>query len=236
MSDDNVREGKKSIPVGLRLKTHPVVLPTDLAERVVRKSSYLSLAKTCVCRVEHSCQNYPAGLGCLYLGDGAKGIVTRGNAVEVTVDQALEVVRQARAMGLVHLVLWTSGELRSLGADASKALELCSCCPCCCINRRIGDGERAYVDGITGLGIARPDGDCTFCGDCVLSCLFNALVIDEDGPTVNPDRCKSCGRCETACRHGVLKVYELEHVPSYDCGWEMIPAEAYLDQIKKIVT
>ena len=219
----------------MRLKSHPVILPTASAEQVVRESSYLSLAKVCVCRVEHSCQNYPVGLGCLYLGEGAKGIVSKGNAVEITVEQALDVVRQARVMGLVHMVLWTSGELRSLGADASKALELCSCCPCCCIDRRIGDQAQAYLDGITGLGIARPDGDCVFCGDCVLSCLFTALVIGEDGPSINPDRCKGCGRCETACRHGVLKVYTLEQVPSYDGGWEMIPTEAYLGQIRKII-
>jgi len=236
MSDDNPPVGEISIAVGLRIKSHPVVLPSDLAEQVVRDSSYLSLAKACVCRVERNCQSYPAGLGCLYLGEGARGIVAKGNAAEVTVEQALDVVRQAKAMGLVHMVLWTSEELRSLGAGASRALELCSCCPCCCINGRTGDGRQAYVDGITGLGIARPDGDCVFCGDCVLSCPFTALLIDEDGPTVNPDRCKGCGRCETACRHGVLKVYALELVPSYDGGWEMIPAAAYMGQIRKIIT
>lgn len=233
MGDVKEPGSRKTIPIDLRVKSHPVVLTTDIAERVVREASYIGLAGACQCRAERGCPDYPADFGCLYLGGGARGIVARGNAAEITVDQALEIVRQARELGLIHMILWTSGELRALGADAEKALELCSCCPCCCISRRTGDGMQAYIDGIAGLGIARAEEGCIQCGECLLACPLGALRLDDDGPVINADRCKGCGRCEIACKRGALKVYELEMVPSYDGGWEPIPAEEYLDQIRK---
>ena len=226
---------KKVIPVGLRIKSRPVVLTTETAEQAVREASFVSLAHQCICRAERKCQNYSPGLGCLYLGEGARGIVAKGNAREITVGEGIDVVRQARELGLIHMILWTSGELRALGGDADHALELCSCCPCCCINRRTGDGMQAYIDGMTGLGIARADEGCTSCGDCERACYFKAIYIGEDGPEIYADRCKGCGKCEIACREGVLKVYPLEQVSIFDNGWEQIPSEEFLGQILKTI-
>lgn len=225
---------KVSVPVDLRVKSHPVVLTPDLAERVVREASFRCVAKACVCRAERDCQTYPVDIGCLYLGQGARGIVAKGNAAEISFEEALGLLRRAREQKLVHMVLWTSGELRSLGADASRAVELCSCCPCCCISRRIQDST-LYVDAITGLGIARMEGDCVACGECKNACPFGAILLEDEGHSINPDRCKGCGRCERACGQRAITVYNLEMVPDYADGWEMIPADSYLSEILKAV-
>ena len=133
------------------------------------------------------------------------------------------------------MILWTSSELRSLGADASRALELCSCCPCCCISRKTGDGMKAYIDGITGLGITRLEEECGACGACGDACPFQAISMADSGPEINADRCKGCGRCVAACGQGALKVHALEMVPSFEEGWQTVPASKYFEEILRTV-
>jgi ferredoxin len=226
---------RKTIDANVRIRSTPVVLTQDIARELIDKAAFISLGDHCPCREERHCAKYPSSLGCLYLGEGARGIVARGNAIEISRHEALEHIRRAADLGLVPMVLWTSAELRSLGADANKALELCSCCPCCCIKRRTGDGMKAYIDGITGLGIARAEGECTTCGECEQACPLGAVTVEEDGPVVNADRCKGCGRCARACKQGVLKVYPLEMVPSFAEGWNMMPAREFVDEILKTI-
>lgn len=235
MSVKGGRAGRKKVDVNAMIHSTPVVLTPDLARELIDSAAYISLARRCPCRDERKCQNFPVDFGCLYLGQGARGIVANGNAREIDRDQAMEHLRRAGELGLVYMVLWTSAELRSLGADAKKALELCSCCPCCCISRRTGDGMKAYIDGITGMGIARAEGECSACGECDRACPMNALTITEDGPAINPDRCKGCGRCARACKQGVLRVYPLEMVPSFTDGWQMIPAQDFMDEILRTI-
>jgi len=226
---------RKTIDVGVRVRSTPVVLTPDMSNDLIAGASYIALTHRCLCREERKCQDHPASFGCLYLGEGARGIVAKGDARAIDKAEAIAHVRLAGEMGLVHMVLWTSAELQGLGADASRALELCSCCHCCCISRRTDDGMKAYVDGITGLGIARLEGDCNACGDCGRACPFHAITILEDGPLINADRCKGCGRCMATCSQGALKVYPLEMVPSYDEGWHMIPSTSYIVEILKTV-
>lgn len=226
---------KKVVHPDLRIRSIPVILTTEIAMDLVRSASYIARAQVCPCRESRHCQEYPAAFGCLYLGDGAKGITARGNAREITPDDAVDHVNKAFDTGLVHMILWTSAELRALGADAGRALELCSCCPCCCITRRTGEGMNAYIDGIVGLGVARAEGECSACGECDRVCPLGAIFITGDGPAINADRCKGCGRCARACKSGVLKVYPLEMVPSYSGSWDLVPAENYLNEFLKII-
>jgi len=230
------RPVRKTIEAGVRIRSTPVVLTPDVAQALIDGAAYISLAPRCPCREERHCPGYPADIGCLYLGEGARGIVAGGNAVEIGRQEAVEHLGRARELGLVPMVLWTSAELRSLGADAARALELCSCCPCCCITRRTGDGMKAYVDGITGLGIARAGEGCVACGECERACPLGAITILEDGPAVNADRCKGCGRCARVCEQGILQVFPLEMVPTFSGDWQMIPASDFVYEILKTIT
>ncbi len=40
---------------------------------------------------------------------------------------------------------------------------------------------------------------CMFCGDCVQACPRQAVIVNEDGPTINLRRCRACGRCAEVC-------------------------------------
>ena len=202
-----------TIPVGAALKSSPAVLPFDAAKRLIEASSYICATRVCMCREAGGCRDYPVSLGCLFLGQGARSMGRHIGVHEVTKGEALAHLEQARSLGLVTNLIWSSLELNALGADPAYTVELCSCCPCCCLAFKTRGASRAFIDGIAGFGLAKvvaPD-DCTRCTNCVHACPFGAIRVDmHDGPNVDSGRCKGCGRCETACKPRVLKIFPVE--------------------------
>ena len=57
----------------------------------------------------------------------------------------------------------------------------------------------------------RGETDCTFgclgCGDCVTTCQFNAIHMDENGlPVVSEEKCVACGACVKACPRNIIEL------------------------------
>jgi len=53
---------------------------------------------------------------------------------------------------------------------------------------------------------------CLGFGDCVRSCPFDAMVMDDNGlPIVDDDKCTGCGNCEIACPRDIMEVHPLSH-------------------------
>jgi len=201
-----------TVPVNARVQETSAILPYDVVRRLVDSAAYVAIADTCVCRDAHRCKDYPVSPGCVYLGEGARSIKYR--ARPATGREALEWLERARSMGLVTNVVWSSLEFEAIGANPSRTVEICSCCPCCCLMFKTRDASRAYMDNILGFGTARvsdPDA-CTRCTSCEAACPFKAVRVDmHAGPAIDTMRCKGCGRCEAACRAGVLKVFPNEN-------------------------
>jgi Pyruvate/2-oxoacid:ferredoxin oxidoreductase delta subunit len=205
--------GIVTIPVGAAIKGRPAVLPFDAARQLVEAASCIVVTDTCLCRESHRCEDYPVGLGCLFLGQGARQMSLHGRAHPISRDAALAHLERARSLGLVNNLIWSTAELRALGAEPSRTVELCSCCPCCCLAFRTRNASRAFVDGIAGFGVAKavaPE-DCTRCTNCARACPFGAIQVDmHAGPRIDASRCKGCGRCEIACKPRVLKIFPVE--------------------------
>ncbi|HTX43109.1 MAG TPA: 4Fe-4S binding protein [Methanocella sp.] len=199
-----------TIPVGLTLQGTSAILPLDSVTRLVEAASYVAIADTCLCRQSRQCKDYPVTPGCIYLGEGARAI--RYNMRSATGEEARAWLEKARSMGLVTNVIWSSVELEALGADASRTVEVCACCPCCCLMFKTRGASKAYMDNILGFGVCRVvDADaCARCTNCERACPFKAIRVDPHaGPGVDEARCKGCGRCEAVCRAKVLKVFPI---------------------------
>jgi NAD-dependent dihydropyrimidine dehydrogenase PreA subunit len=198
-----------TVPVGASIKADPAVLPYDAARRLIESAGYILGLDSCMCRDSQGCRDYPHDIGCLFVGEGARGMAKSGMARQVSAAEALERLDRARSLGLVVNLIWLRPELRMMGADVSRTVEVCFCCPCCCIAVRTRNGSKAFVDAIAGLAVSRPanPGACTRCTNCELACPFKAIKVDiREGPVIDAERCKGCGRCELACKQGVLKV------------------------------
>jgi Pyruvate/2-oxoacid:ferredoxin oxidoreductase delta subunit len=200
-----------TVPVGRMVQGTSAILPYDSVARLVETASYVAIADTCLCRQAHQCKDYPLAPGCIYLGEGARTI--RYKMRPATRQEALGWLKEARSMGLVTNVIWSSVELDALGADASRTVEVCSCCPCCCLLFKTRDASKAYMENILGFGVCKvTDADaCARCTNCERACPFKAIRVDaHDGPSIDEARCKGCGRCEAVCRAKVLKVFPKE--------------------------
>lgn len=221
-----------TVPVDAVIRREPAILPFDVARQLIEASSYIVVANTCMCREGHNCEDYPTDLGCLFLGQGAKRVTMRGRTRPVTREEALAHVKRAVSLGLVTNAIWSTVELAMIGGDPASTVELCFCCPCCCLAFKTKNASRAFVDGITGLGISavnNPD-DCTRCHNCVNACPFAAVSVSmRYGPIIDPARCKGCGRCETVCHPGVLKI-----IPARTTGGSSGPKilDEFLDMVK----
>jgi|AGTN01.2.fsa_nt_gi Dissimilatory sulfite reductase (desulfoviridin), alpha and beta subunits len=223
-----------TIPVDAAINRNPAILPFDAAKRLIEASSYIAATDVCMCREAHGCREYPVDLGCLFLGPGARNMSLHGRIHPISKDEALAHLERARSFGLVSNVIWSRAELRALGADPATTVELCSCCPCCCLAFKTKDASRAFLDGITGLGVAKvvtPD-ECTRCTNCVPACPFGAIRIDMSaGPLIDTGRCKGCGRCESACKPRALKIFSVEPAG----GTMPLPGTMYLEEFLEMV-
>lgn len=198
-----------TVPIGLRIQGTSAILPFDSVRRLVEAASYVAVADACVCRQAHKCKDYPVSPGCIYLGEGARTI--KHKTRQAGKEEALEWLEKARSLGLVTNVIWSSVEFGAIGADASRMVEVCSCCPCCCcLMFKTWDASKAYMENILGFGVCRVidvDG-CARCTNCERACPFKAIRVDVHvGVSVNEGHCKGCGRCEAVCRANVLKVF-----------------------------
>jgi H+/Na+-translocating ferredoxin:NAD+ oxidoreductase subunit B len=67
-----------------------------------------------------------------------------------------------------------------------------------------------YAANLTG-GNKQCAYGCLGFGDCVTSCLFDAIHMGDNGlPVVDEDKCTACGKCVDACPRGILELAPVE--------------------------
>lgn len=223
-----------TVPINAKLQDKSAILPFDTVKGLVDNASYVAARDTCLCRSSHDCGGYPKELGCIYLGEGARTI--KYNTKEISKGEALERLERSRSLGLVINLVWSTDEFKLLGADAEKTLEVCSCCPCCCLMFKTRNASKAYTDSILGFGIGKVMNaeKCVRCRGCERACPFKAITMEmERGPIIDAGRCKGCGRCETACKMGLLKVFPLEE-NGLNLSGERTPSAG--DQVDKFMS
>jgi len=142
---------------------------------------------------------------CMAFGAAAHYVVAEGIGRNVTVDESMDILRQAEKEGLIHLSANT----------VDKNGFICNCCACCCgvigpsikMNRLDNFEKTDYVPVI--------DHDaCTKCKKCINICSFHALLYrtgekedkSEDRVIVREDACIGCGVCASNCPEDAISL------------------------------
>jgi NAD-dependent dihydropyrimidine dehydrogenase PreA subunit len=133
---------------------------------------------------------------CLQFESFADYYVENEMARYISTDEALAIMKQSEAEGLVVHIL-----------NSQKVEAMCCCCSCCCgmlISLKLFP---APARSVKSNYICRHDqASCKTCGTCSKRCTVAAFKLRDDKVEFYPERCIGCGLCVTTCRSGALKL------------------------------
>ena len=168
------------------------VLSYDDLQNVVASVSYRAVAH-CPCRqmkatTGDAC-DYPLE-NCLHFGSMGRFMVERGMAREISVDETMEILKQANLDGLVHMVDNIEGHISTV----------CNCCGCCCVFLDTQKLMKLHTASSSNyLAVVGKD-DCLGCGTCEDRCPMDAVAVVKDGfASVDAEKCIGCGVCQPTC-------------------------------------
>jgi ferredoxin len=133
----------------------------------------------------------------LFVGDPGASFIAQFNPKfrKVTQDEAAQILEDCHDKGFVHCAYFKKDFAR-------RFVAICNCCSCCCLGMKAWNtfGEAVPILAPSGY-VAEIGEDCDGCGDCVDSCGFSALDLDneEDIAVVNLEKCMGCGVCVDKC-------------------------------------
>lgn len=189
-------------------KKGDVVLPTQVIDHFIEKSNFRAIMNYCICRESNSCKDYPIELGCLFMGEAAKGIHPEMCRV-VTKEEAREHVRKCQKAGLIHLV--GRAKLDTIWLNIGpheKLFTVCNCCPCCCISLAVPYMSPQLTDWfyrMPGVSVKVTD-KCIACGKCLDACIYGGIVLEGESASIT-DQCRGCGRCVEVCPQKAIELH-----------------------------
>ncbi len=202
------RETVLKVGRDLSSESDEVMLPSSVAEDFVERASFHWVMNTCICREATRCKDYPVDLGCLFLGEAARGIDPRLGR-PVTKDEAKEHLRRCREAGLYHLV--GRNKLDTFWLDVGpgdRLLTICNCCTCCCLWRilpHLSGTISSSFNRMPGLTVSVSD-RCIGCGTCVetADCIVGGIRLSGGRAVIDENVCRGCGRCAEVCPEGAI--------------------------------
>ena len=185
------------IPIGETVRNTMEVRPFESAVDIVNGAQSWGVVD-CICRKQKAL----IGQGCDHPLDVCMVLNQKPNAFDnntvirpLNLEGALSTLRRAAEAGLVH----------SVSNSKEGFSYICNCCTCSC----------GILRGMAELGIANvvarsafinqvDETICGGCEDCITSCPFKALSMDDMLAKVDPVRCTGCGVCVLTCPTGAL--------------------------------
>ena len=180
-----------------------MALPTELVDHLIDSMDYHVVMNFCLCRTYMPCQDYPRDLGCIFMGEAARGINPDWGR-PVSKEEAKEHIRKCQEAGLVHAVGKSKLDTVWLGVGpGEKLLTICNCCPCCCITRVIPHSHERFGEKLVrapGVEVFVREEECVGCGTCTKNlCVMDAISLKDKRAVIDQERCRGCGRCVEAC-------------------------------------
>ena len=191
------------------IHSRSVKLPIEEIEKVIKNATHISVGP-CPCRMIHEGNCDKPLYSCMKIDSFSEYVSAlekketerggeRGNkySKDLTTDEALAVVRNARKHGLIL-------SLESCVSPYQN--QICMCCTCCCVELRLREILGPAM-GPYGPYVPEVDaGNCNGCGKCVKRCPYNTIEMKDEKAVINLDKCAHCGICAEACPNGSLSM------------------------------
>ncbi|MFC1516572.1 DUF362 domain-containing protein [Thermodesulfobacteriota bacterium] len=215
----------RTIPINKSIKPERYVGSyDDVRDLVMNTTEDITVVK-CICRhgndlVENQCKHSDIRETCLIFEEIASFAIDAG-ARAITKDEAFEILERAENAGFVLQP-----------ENNQKPHFICCCCGCCCNVLRTVKKFPRPVEYYHSNYYSKIDPElCDSCWECVVKCQLDALSIEDNGSTVNLDRCIGCGVCVTTCPNNAIELMAKEntYVPlkDHDSLYNKIMAERF---------
>ena len=186
----------RTVPVEQSIEADLHVSNYDDIKVLVEQSEEPVVVFECICRKHseldgHPCEKATLKESCMAFGAFAETYLEFGKGRQVSKAEALEVLRQSEADGLVFQP-----------SNTQHAEYICSCCGCCCgmLMMQKMHPHPLEIWGSNHFVEVDPD-TCTGCETCVEACQVGAMKFNEDDGVSVADlnRCIGCGVCVSVC-------------------------------------
>jgi len=189
------------------------ILPSQSVEEIIDKFDDIAVGH-CFCRqrrevLEDGCVTKAPTLNCFTFGKSARHTTAQGFARKVTKEEALKIMKEAEAAGLMHKAYHPASN------ESRPETSICNCCKDCCdVLRMWREGAMPLINST--YYVSEIDIDlCTGCGTCVDSCPTDAILLNaENLAERDAEACLGCGICARFCpeeaillKEGLRKVF-----------------------------
>jgi Pyruvate/2-oxoacid:ferredoxin oxidoreductase delta subunit len=183
------------------------VLPSQSVAEIIAKFDDIAVGY-CFCRQRRGllgepCATQAPTLNCFTFGKSARHTVAQGFARQITKTEALKIMAEAEAAGLVHKAFHPASR------ESSSETSICNCCKDCCDTIRLWkSGTMPLVNSTFHLAVIDAQA-CTGCGICAERCPTDAIVLNADGIAQRDQAaCFGCGVCARFCPAGAIALQE----------------------------
>lgn len=222
----------RKIDIEVTVPDPRAVLPLDMVSKMVATRSVIGVAE-CTCRktqkvIGEGCEHLLET--CFVFNELADTLIGAGIARKLDYSEALRILGECNAAGLVHNIDNAEGEFTSL----------CNCCPCSCVLfKTVGRGATntmAVSRYIASLDTVK----CQGIGACATICPARAITMNGERASLDQSRCVGCGKCVVNCPSGAIKLVqrlkEPKMYPTYKSLWGHIAYEAFVEKTRNKIT
>jgi Na+-translocating ferredoxin:NAD+ oxidoreductase subunit B len=222
----------RKIDIDVPVPDPRAVLPLDVVSKMVATRTLIGVAE-CTCRktnrvVGQGCE-HPLET-CFVFNELADTLIGAGIARKIDYNEALRILGECNAAGLVHNIDNAEGEFTSL----------CNCCPCSCTLFKTAGRGATNTMAVSRYIASRDASKCTGIGTCVKICPVHAVEMNGEEASFDQAKCIGCGKCVVSCPSGAIKLVqrpkEPKMYPTYKSLWGHIAYEAFVEKtLNKII-
>ncbi|MDZ7699460.1 MAG: 4Fe-4S binding protein [Deltaproteobacteria bacterium] len=203
-------EGKtiRTIPMDRKVEVpEEFVLPSQSVEDIIDKFDEIAVGH-CFCRQRRAVLGDPCDLNapvenCFTFGKSARHTVAQGFSRMITKEEALQIMKESEAAGLVHKAFHPGSN------ETRPETSICNCCKDCCDTLNLWrEGAFPLVNSTYYLSVIDPD-LCSGCETCVDWCPMEAIEMNDAGQAErDAESCFGCGICARFCPEEAISLKE----------------------------